>query len=300
MFRGWIVNPLTCFPEALALVDLVPVWSDGTCTVFRSRNCEDSAKFFYRYEGLAEALIDFANRRIDLWPLAADCTEATLDHFLADVLLPGMLDHQGELVLHAGAVIIEGAAVLFVGASGRGKSTLTASFYAEGHTVLSDDGIIVTCTETGANAEAVYPGIRLLPMTLSALFADSIPTAEVAHYASKRRIVPDARMSPANFPAAALFFLSEQAGTGQVSISPMGAADACIGIVSKSFALDPSDKLRARNRIEQASHLANALPAFALDYPREISALPQVRQAIAAALGFGRSTRLQPEDQLSG
>ena len=114
----------------------------------------------------------------------------------------------------------------------------------------------------------------------------SRPT-EVAHYAAKRRIVPDARMSAAGFPTAALFFLSEPSGSGSISISSMGAADACIGIVSQSFALDPSDKVRARSRIEQASRLANALPTFALDYPRDISALPQVRQAIADALGFG-------------
>ena len=215
---------------------------------------------------------------------------------MSDVLLPAILDHQGKLVLHAGAAIIDGAAVLFVGESGRGKSTLTGSFLAEGHTVLSDDGIIVTDTDTGARVEAVYPGVRLLPGTLSDLFADPVQTTEVAHYAAKRRIVPDARMSAASFPAAALLFLSEPSGSGSVSISPMGAADACIGVVTQSFALDPSDKVRACSRIEQASRLANALPAFALDYPREISALPQVRQAISDALGFGRSTGLQQED----
>lgn len=265
----------------------VLAWTDGTCSVFRVHCSEGAANYLYRYERLVEAFVDFATRQIDVWPLVPDCTEPTLDHFLVDVLLPGILDRQGELVLHAGAVIIEGTAALFVGPSGLGKSTLTASFYAHGHTVLSDDGIIITPTGAGASVEAVYPGIRLLPMTLSDLFADPIATAEVAHYASKRRIVPDARMSPASFPAAALFFLSEPSGSGQVSISPVGAADACIGIVSKSFALDPSDKVRARSRIEQAGRLANALPIFALDYPRDFASLPQVREAIAAALDSG-------------
>lgn len=268
--------------------DTNPTWTDGTCSVFRVNGFGSSSRFYYRYAGLIEAIVDFATRKIDLWPLDPDCTQATFDHFWADVLLPGILDQQGELVLHAGAVVIEGFAALLVGASGRGKSTLTASFYAAGHTVLSDDGIIVTCSDTVASVEAVYPGVRLLPRTLSDLFADTISTTEVAHYATKRRIVPDERMSASSFPAAAVFFLSEPANSDLISIKPMGAADACIGIVGKSFALDPSDKDRARARVAQASHLATALPIFALDFPREISVLSQVRQAIAGTIAGTR------------
>lgn len=267
---------------------MVCTWTDGTCSVFKIQSGEESSKYYYRYEGLAEALIDFAMRQIDLWPLNAACSDATLDHFCADVLLPGILDHQGALVLHAGAAIIDGAAAVFVGASGRGKSTLTASYYADGHTILSDDGIIVTLDPGGPTAEAVYPGIRLLPETMADLFADTVPTTEVAHYATKRRLVPDERMSGTRFPAAAVFFLAESEASNAVTISPISAADACIGIVGKSFALDPSDKERARTRLVQVSRLANAIPTFSLAYPRKMSALPEVRQAIATALRRAR------------
>lgn len=263
-------------------------WTDGTCSLFCFCDQPADIRFVYRYEGIAEALIDFATRRIDLWPLTAVCSAATLDHFCADVLLPGILDHEGALVLHAGAAIIAGTAALFVGASGRGKSTLTASFYASGHTILSDDGIIVTPDLDGPSAEAVYPGIRLFPATMADVFADAVPTTEVAHYATKRRLVPDERMSAARFPAAALFFLAEPGAEDAVIISPIGPSDACIGIVGKSFALDPSDKQRARARLAQVSRLANAIPTFLLAYPRKMSALPEVHKAIVAALGGAR------------
>ena len=286
-YSGWTANYPGFRPEVLNSVGAVSLWTDGICSVSRLQGSEGTAKFCYRYEGLVEAIVDFATQKIDLWPVASDCSEATLHHFLADVLLPGILDHRGELVLHAGAVVIDGVAAVFLGDSGRGKSTLTASFYSDSYTVLSDDGVIITPTGAGARVEAVYPGIRLLPITLSDIFADPIATTEVAHYASKRRIVPDARMSPASFPVAALFFLSEPTGSGMVSIRSVGAADACIGIVSKSFALDPSDTVRARGRIEQAGRLASALPIFALDYPRDFASLPQVRQAIVDALDLG-------------
>lgn len=288
--RGWsaVLPPAHNGPQTLFQAGLV--WTDGTCSVFKAR---DSARYLYRYENMAEALIDLLGFQVELTPLTPDYAESTLDHFWADMILPGLLDYQGYLVLHAGAVIVNGVAAVFIGDSGRGKSTLTASFFADGHTVLSDDGIIISCKAGTLRAEAVYPGIRLLPETLSALFAGSVPTTEVAHYARKRRIVPNAKMSAASFPLGAMFFLEEPASSGSVSISPMGAADACIGIVSKSFALDPSDKLRARSRIKQASRLATAVPSFTLDYPREVSALPQVRQAIAETIAHARQAQLR-------
>lgn len=285
--RGWSAVWPSAHKECQTLFEAAPVWTDDTCSVFKSQNY---ARYVYRYENVAEAHIDFSTLQVELLPLAVDYTEATLDHFWADMILPGLLDFQGNLVLHAGAVVVDGVAAVFLGDSGRGKSTLTASFFADGYTVLSDDGIIISCNNGGICVEAVYPGIRLLPETLSALFGSSVPTTEVAHYASKRRIVPNAKMSAASFPLGALFFLEEPTSSGSVSISAMTAADACIGIISKSFGLDPSDKLRARSRVEQASRLANALPTFRLDYQRDISTLPQVRQAIVDALRFGGST----------
>lgn len=267
-------------------------WTDGVCSVFKVEAANADCFYRYRFEGLAEGRFNFEARRIDLKIIDPRCTEATLFHFLSDVLLPAILDHQGELVVHAGAVVVDGAAVLLLGASGRGKSTLTASFLAEGQTILSDDGIIISASECGVCAEAVYPGVRLLPDSLSALFDASILTAEVAHYAAKRRIIPDSRMSAGKYPAALLIFLSEPQEPGPVSLAPMSAAEACMGLVSKSFALDPSDKDRARGRIEQAGRVANTLPAYALSYPRKLSSLPQVREAIIDALAVGRLRNL--------
>ena len=271
-------------PARLAFCEAIPRWSDGICSVAQLPDAVESYLYHYKVQGIGEAVIDFACLETSIWPAAVECSTATLEHVWADILLPGILDHQGSLVLHAGAVVVDGLAALLVGESGRGKSTLTASFFTEGHTVLSDDGIIVTDTGNGTSVEAVYPGIRLLPGTLSDLFASPVPTTDVAHYATKRRIVPDARMSSAGFPVAAVFFLSEPSGAGSVSVAPMSGAEACIGLVSKSFALDPSDKDRARGRIKQASRVASTLPAYALSYPRKISYLPKVRDAIIGAL----------------
>jgi hypothetical protein len=63
-----------------------------------------------------------------------------------------LLTLRGQTVLHASAVAIDGAAIAFVGQSGRGKSTLAALMCLEGADLVTDDvlaidaGPPVTCT----------------------------------------------------------------------------------------------------------------------------------------------------------
>jgi hypothetical protein len=76
---------------------------------------------------------------------------------LLPILLAGtvsafLLTLRGETVLHASAVAIDGAALAFVGQSGRGKSTLAAVLSGNGANVVADDVLTVdtsppvTCT----------------------------------------------------------------------------------------------------------------------------------------------------------
>ncbi len=57
-----------------------------------------------------------------------DLTPATLQHLLFDQILPRLIAHAGRLVLHASAVGASAGAILFLGGTGQGKSTLAASF----------------------------------------------------------------------------------------------------------------------------------------------------------------------------
>ena len=70
-------------------------------------------------------------------------------------VLPMALSRQGRLVLHASAVEIDGAALVFVGLSGRGKSTLATSFALQGHALVVDDGLLL---EPSAHGWMALPG----------------------------------------------------------------------------------------------------------------------------------------------
>jgi hypothetical protein len=63
-----------------------------------------------------------------------------------------LLGKRGDLILHASCVSVDGVALLFLGHSGAGKSTIASLLESEGATVLSDDRTIVTFVDGAAEA----------------------------------------------------------------------------------------------------------------------------------------------------
>ena len=63
----------------------------------------------------------------------------------------------GSVVVHSAAVEVDGRAILLMGDTGAGKTTLSAAFHAAGHRLLSDDG-----ARCRAEDGSVWPGPALL------------------------------------------------------------------------------------------------------------------------------------------
>ncbi|TVS06618.1 MAG: hypothetical protein EA407_00540, partial [Rhodobacteraceae bacterium] len=170
-----------------------------------------------------------------------------------------------------------------IGQSGHGKSTLTASLAQHGLSLLSDDALIVT-PPPKATVKAVYPGLRLMPDSLQALYPDTVTTTPMAEYSPKRRLPVDATGDPGAHPLRLMIFLDPPNAEEKIALRPMSQAEACMGLIANSFALDPTDRPRAARRLAQASALAAAVPAFALSYPRRYECLPAVTETILQTL----------------
>lgn len=226
--------------------------------------------------------VSFSQRHLIERPVSSAIPAETLDHFLADQVLPRILAHEGRLVLHAGAIKRSGSAIVFLGQSGRGKSTLVASLDQAGFTLIGDDALIVSREDQAFCIRAVYPSLRLLPDSLEALFQDRPATSKVAHYSSKQRIdvpvAPDRNTDP--LPISAIFSLAEPSPDGAIHLRPMSPAETCMALITNSFALDPTDKDLARKKLADASKLANEVPAYEVSYPRDYARLPDVHAAI--------------------
>ena len=134
------------------------------------------------------ARINPQQKTIRITPLSTATTSATLEHLLHDQIYPRLLAHEGQLVLHAGAVDMDGKLAVFLGDSGMGKSTLVASLYQAGAALLNDDTLVVTAEADGFYGQAIYRGLRLLPDSLASLFPQQTETRPMAHYSPKQRL----------------------------------------------------------------------------------------------------------------
>lgn len=204
--------------------------------------------------------------------------QITIDHFIADQVAPRIIANADQLVIHAGAVRINDQAILLMGSSGRGKSTLSVSFDRAGFPLLGDDAMIISSRGEKWEVRAVYPSLRLLPDSLDALLPGQ-HTSEVAHNSPKQRIDIPVNVDNST-PLSIQAIFSIGAPSQSVMVRTLSVAEACIGLVENSFALDPADTKLARGRLNLASALAAKTPTFEIQYPRDYSRLNEVREAI--------------------
>jgi hypothetical protein len=242
---------------------------------------DGGSDFLLRFPGLADFVISEDGRAIGVWPAPETSTE-TLRHLVLDQVLPRVLAQQGRLVLHAGAVRVGQKAIAFIGDTGRGKSTLTASFQAAGSPLLSDDGLVLTQENGAALAQPTYSSLRLWPEAIAGLFARAPDLAPMAHYSRKQRVILTDVADHAPMPLAAVYVLFPEAQEDSASIllTRMSPSEACMAIISNSFQLDVTDRRRAMGLLTVASGIAQELPVFSLAFPRRFACLPDVRKVV--------------------
>jgi hypothetical protein len=233
-----------------------------------------------RFPGLADYQVSPDGLEV-VQHAAAGTDETTLEHLFLNQVLPLAQSLQGELVFHASAVALNGGAVAFLGHSGRGKSTLAASFAASGHAFLTDDGLQLDRRDDGYWVEPSHPSIRLWSDSREALVhADAVLSPPV-QYTPKSRVLSDDQLAACRepMPLRRVYFLGEGQADGVV-IEPMNPREALIGLVNHSFMLDTSTAQVMARHFDALSRMA-ALPIFfTLDYPRRYDLLDQVRHAV--------------------
>ena len=254
-------------------------WSmpDGTPWT-RFYRTEDG--YLLRFPGLADFTVSADGLDVAAYPVFGVSKE-TVDHLYLNQVLPLALSRQYKLVLHASAVDIGDFAVAFLGVSGRGKSTLAASFSTSGCRFLTDDGLQLEKGERGYLVQPSHPSIRLWDDSSQALIPQTAQTAPPVDYTPKSRFLADDEVAycDAARPLRCIYFLGE-GDTDTVSIEPVSGRDAMIELVRHSFLLDIEAREMLMHHFGQLTELARIPMFFRLDYPRHYEMLPQVRDAV--------------------
>jgi hypothetical protein len=238
------------------------------------------AGYLLRFPDLADFEVSADGRTVQGFP-APGVTSPTVEHLYLNQVLPLALSRQGKLVLHGSAVDIGGQGVAFLGESGRGKSTLAASFATEGTRFLTDDGLLLEWVDGHCMIVPSHPSIRLWEDSQEALVSDSATVAPAVSFTTKSRLLagPEIAFCQEARPLQCVFFLGEGESEAP-TIEALRPAQALIELVKHSFLLDIEARDILMRHFDDLTRLTELPIYFSLDYPRDYRGLPTVRKAI--------------------
>ncbi len=265
---------------------------DGNISISFAR---DEEKYILRFPHLADFIFDKGDSRIVCHSLPGT-PEETLRHLLLDQVLPRIVSHLGRPAIHASGVQIEDFALLFLGETGWGKSTIGAYFDQKGDILLSDDCLLLEKRHDLVFTLPSYAGMRLLPDSYSSLNLDSQnqkTSSPVAHYSTKKRIIINDDVSitqPTAVSLKTIFILNDPtSGTpkgNKITITPLTGSLAAIELVKHTFHLDVTDTKFIGHQLMTLTQLCNSpnLSLYTIEYQRDHRLLPQVYSHILSFL----------------
>jgi hypothetical protein len=254
-------------------------------------------KFGYSYNTLADGsihvswseLFDFLvsadGTRIDLHVGAQGDPEPAYIYLISQVISVALLQ-RGIESLHAGAVAIDGKALVLLGESGCGKSTLTAALVQRGAKLITDDLLVLQHDEN--NYEAV-PGafrIKLEPDTATRLGIDWLGTPMADGSGKHVYRLADAQCVTGKTPLAQLVVLEPT--TGPLQAEPLPPAQATRTLLEATFNPLHTEPPRLASLLANSSRLVAELPVSRLYVPRDLRAIRAVAQAVETQLYTAR------------
>jgi hypothetical protein len=281
-------------PEFRFMLGRSSATQSGTCEWLNTWNLPDDTpwlllgkqenRYLLRFPDMADFSVSQDGREVHC-ELGPGIPVETLRHLFLDQVMPLLLSRKGQLVLHGSAVSTSKGAIAFVGRTGSGKSTLACSFSEKGIAVLTDDCLLVREELGCLTAVPSYPGVRLWPETADAILGERRNWADVAHYTKKKRLDGNGGIRFCNRPArlSRIFFLpqpQEAERATETRIEPLSPRDAMVELVKYTYLMDVTDRSWLRSEFERLGRVALQPLFYRLIFPRDLSQLAKVRQAI--------------------
>jgi hypothetical protein len=226
------------------------------------------------FHGLAGAFHIRNGREIVIDPLPSAEPEL-LRTVLLGRMMAYLLRQRGWLALHASGVTIGGVGVLFLGASGCGKSTTAAAFYARGHVVITDD-VAPVRVSTGDCLGLVRPRLRLDERSRSILNDRALRGApEWDKYAYN---LPDARALPPSARIQRIYALTDGQRVAIQALSNL--ASFRLLSAHSFFKRRKMERAAIENHLSLCAAVAMSTSVHELLRPKDLRALPTLVEAV--------------------
>ena len=223
--------------------------------------------------GRLSAKIDGSDDTFEPHP-AADAREVEkLRQGAARLLLAHL---RGSIPLHASAVALEGRAIVFVGASNLGKSTLAAAMCdLAGASLLGDDAVVIERRADAFHVVALEESHWLDAASARALgrsndFGDKVP-------------LEPRRFDVNSAPLAMIAHLSFSEAGEEPRLVPVAGLEAISGLLSQLTRFVVDEPVVARRDLDALADLVGRTRIFRLERPRLHDLLRQTAWLVAAA-----------------
>lgn len=238
---------------------------------------------YVRWNGMGEFLVRAGGQEIHCVREPGVSMESFQVYLLGQALSFALVK-RGFEPLHGTAIVAEGEAIVLLGDSGFGKSTLAASFIDAGYTLLTDDLLLLRPVEGRLDAYPGPPRIKLYPEMAQQILGSTARGVPMNAETQKLVIPLDlARSCFAPVRLRAIYVLSpphKMLEQQQVCIEALPAREAFIALVSNTFNDVIADSSRLQRQVVETTRFLNAVPVRRLSYPRSLARLPEVRAAI--------------------
>jgi hypothetical protein len=208
---------------------------------------------------------------------------ATVRHLLLDQVLPMVAGSEQRLALHASAVAAPRGAVAFLGDAGRGKSTVAALLATGGWPLICDDCLLIEQRAGSIVALPGYPGVRLFPDTLNALFGSQRRFSPVADYTPKRRVAGGALpFCEVASPLRRLYVMGPPLTPGRriLIAAPRTRRQAMMDVLRYLLCLDVRDREWSRRAFELTAGIVDRTEVRSIRCSWNLSRLAEIREAL--------------------
>ncbi len=197
-----------------------------------------------------------------------------------------LLHRRGRLILHASAVTCAGKSAVFLGASGKGKSTIAATAASMGHRLLADDVLAIDMSSARPCILPGFPNMKLVADAAAGIDASGAsilpqPTPEFPK--QLRRIAGPFDHTPHDVDGV---FVLERGDDARIEPLPTPAG---LDAVFKN-AYVPMFKTgvwtsdEARVLLRQCAHLVHSTRVARLVTPNTLQRLPEALDLVARTL----------------
>ena len=257
----------------------VPVELPGRDTVRSAMWQARPDAFLMEVEGVARYLVE-GGRNVTVAPLGGD--DADVAAFLANTPFTVLLQRRGVLTLHGASVATDQGAVLLLGRSGIGKSSLAAALVERGSPLIADDVTGIAIADERVLALPASTSLRLWADTLEQMRWRGRGESRMRRGVEKY-LVAAQRSCAEPMPVRTVFVLTASA-SNVIGIEPVSERDALSLLWSNThrrYAMDAIGKGRTRFRAVAA--MAHRVPVALVTRPHHPFLLDALADRIQTA-----------------